>query len=317
VARVIPVAPVNHAARGIGVDGVLVADKPRGPTSHDVVAQARRQYGTRAVGHAGTLDPMATGVLVLLFGEATKLSGYLAAATKRYRATVRFGQATDTLDAAGHVTETRDLPPGWLDPAALSAAIDAERDRTQQRPPQVSALHVDGERAHARTRRGETVILPLREVSVSRLSLVEVEANLVTADLIVSKGYYVRAFARDLGQALGVPAHLAELRRISSGVFGLDEATAWPPPEAVPLLPTARAAERALDCAELTAEGSRRAGHGQALSAADFVVDPAAPHAHAESSALPVAYLDPSRSLVALGRQEGPDRYVVIRGFRT
>ena len=119
--------------------GGLVVDKPSGPTSHDVVARARRVYGTREIGHAGTLDPMASGVLVLMIGEACKLSQYLTAASKRYMATVGFGRSTDTLDALGQTTEERILPAGWLDQAALAAALSLESQRESQVPPAVSA----------------------------------------------------------------------------------------------------------------------------------------------------------------------------------
>ncbi|HSC88868.1 MAG TPA: tRNA pseudouridine(55) synthase TruB, partial [Polyangiaceae bacterium] len=136
---------------GNAVHGVLVVDKPRGPTSHDVVGMLRRQFGTRRVGHAGTLDPMATGVLVALFGEATKLSAVLTRETKEYEAVVEFGKATDTLDAEGRPTRTKQLEPGWLDHAQLAEALERELFREVQIPPVVSAIRIGGERAHALT----------------------------------------------------------------------------------------------------------------------------------------------------------------------
>jgi len=203
------------------VHGVLVVDKPGGMTSHDVVARARRLFGTRAVGHAGTLDPMATGVLVLLFGEACKLSAYLTGQDKTYSAGVRFGSATDSLDADGRVTEERTLPAGWLARETLDRALAVERARTLQVPPAVSAISEGGRRAYQRVRAGETVELAPRPVRVARLELLEWSDAGVDVELEVSKGYYVRAFARDLGATLGVPAHLGRLRRLTSGAFSL------------------------------------------------------------------------------------------------
>jgi tRNA pseudouridine55 synthase len=218
--------------------GALVVDKPTGPTSHDVVALARRALGTREVGHAGTLDPMASGVLVLLVGEATKLVPYATAAEKTYVATITLGRATDTHDALGATTAERPLP-SWLEdelaralrgaPAPrLEEALARTAAREEQVPPAFSALHVDGERAHERARRGEVLTLPARRVGVRRLSLVGVEGASVTVELTVDKGFYVRSFARDLGDALLVPAHLSALRRTASGVFALDRAAPWP-----------------------------------------------------------------------------------------
>lgn len=299
-----------------GPDGVLVVDKPDGPTSHDVVSRARRVYGTRSVGHAGTLDPMATGVLVLVLGEATKLSGVLTRADKEYRATVRFGAATDTLDARGAEVERAALPAGWLELDRLHAALDAERARTLQVPPAVSAIRVGGEHAYQRARRGEGVVLEERCVAVRELELHQASDAELVVRLRVSKGYYVRAFARDLGLALGVPAHLAALRRTASGSFDVDEAVAWPPAAgAVPeLLPIGRAVQRALPCVRLADSGVERARQGKLLEASDFVDDVADVHRDSSKEA-PVAWLDAGSELVALGaRVEGG--YRVVRGFR-
>lgn len=289
-------------------DGVLVVDKPRGPTSHDVVSAARRLYRTRDVGHAGTLDPMATGVLVLLFGEATKLSGYLTAEDKRYRAVVAFGTATDTLDADGSVTERRELPRGGIDRAELERALDEERCRTQQVPPVFSAISVGGKRAHRLGRGGQVPQLAPRAVAVRELALAAREPGSATLELVVSKGYYVRALARDLGERLGVPAHLAELRRLASGSFTLDEAVRWPLEQPAALLDIASAARRALPHAVLSAIGERRARQGRALGPDDFEALPSAPGA-------PVAWLAPGGELVALGEEREPGVFRVVRGF--
>jgi tRNA pseudouridine55 synthase len=295
-------------------DGVLVADKPEGPTSHDVVRQARRLYASRAVGHAGTLDPMATGVLLLLFGEALKLSTYLTAAEKRYRARVAFGRATDTLDAVGNTTDESPLGPGWLDPAELARAIELERARTEQVPPSYSAIRLAGERAHHLSRRGDAPELPARPVRVSALEVVSVAADSSSVDLelTVSKGYYVRALARDLGNGLGVPAHLAALRRLASGAFTLDDAVAWPRSDRAPLIPLEAAVARVLRLVQLNASGERRARFGQPLSADDFAEDPAP--AHGDRDPAVVGWTDASGRLVALGRRED-GAYRVVRGF--
>jgi len=289
--------------------GVLVVDKPGGPTSHDVVREARKLFGTREVGHAGTLDPMATGVLILLFGEATKLSAHLTLHDKSYRAMVSFGRATDTLDAEGNVTEERAIAPGEITRERLEHALAVERARSEQQPPLFSAISVEGRRAHRIGRSGESVTLPVRPVKVHELSLLESESASATVELRVSKGYYVRAFARDLGAELGVPAHLASLRRLASGPFGLDEAVTWPPAEPAGLLPIATAAARALPSAVLGPEGATRARQGRVLEAGDFVRAP-------DACTGPSAWLGPDGELVALGEEREPGRYHVVRGFQ-
>ncbi|HLV68236.1 MAG TPA: tRNA pseudouridine(55) synthase TruB [Polyangiaceae bacterium] len=291
------------------VHGVLVVDKPGGMTSHDVVAGARRLFGTRAVGHAGTLDPMATGVLVLLFGEACKLSAYLTGQNKTYRAGVRFGKATDSLDADGRVTEERTLPGGWLAESALERALDVERARTLQVPPAVSAISEGGRRAYERVRAGETVELAARPVRVARLELLEWSDAGAAVELEASKGYYVRAFARDLGATLGVPAHLESLRRLASGAFSLRDAHAWPPPSPLPgLVPTVEAARRALPTTHLSSAATVKARRGQAL-AANEVESTAGPN---EIS----CWLSPEGELVALGMRTDAGVFRVVRGMR-
>jgi tRNA pseudouridine55 synthase len=223
------------------LDGVLVIDKPRGPTSHDVVRRLRRALGVRAIGHAGTLDPMATGVLVVAVGEATKLVPWLTAHDKGYEATVALGIETDTLDAEG--AEVRRVAPSvalcealaardvetW---PALRAALEDERARTLQTPPAYSAIRTGGERAHARARRGERLELAPRPVVVHRLRVVDASAEppSLQVSLDVGKGYYVRALARDLAGALGTVGHLTALRRTRSGCFTLADAHALDAP---------------------------------------------------------------------------------------
>ncbi len=242
--------------------GVLLIDKPAGKTSHDVVALLRRRLGTRRVGHAGTLDPMATGLLVGLVGEATKLEPYLSSSHKRYVAEVSLGAATDTLDREGEITHTGELPaalvhelahaPGdaELGSGLLRAALDAEGARRLQIPPAYSAIKIDGVRSHRLARSGREVELAPRDVRVLSLELLasSAEPPMLRVQLDVSKGYYVRAFARDLGEGLGVPAHLSALRRTRSGPFQIEDAVAAEllnvelTPRLIPLLSAARAA---------------------------------------------------------------------------
>lgn len=282
---------------------VIVFDKPEGPTSHDVVARTRRLAGTRRVGHAGTLDPMASGVLLILLGEATKLSPYLTGSDKTYLAEVRFGKSTTTLDAQGEPTAEAALAPGWLDAARLDAALDAAREQTEQVPPSVSAIHVAGERAHDRVRRGETVQLPPRAVAVRSLTLESVGQERVTLRLTVSAGYYVRALARDLGQALGVPAHLSALRRERSGSFTLEQASPFPPASWPPArLSMTEAIERTLPVARLGPAEAVLARQGKRLAATD------APGVG------PIALLGPDGELVAIAARDG-ETLRVLRGF--
>jgi tRNA pseudouridine55 synthase len=206
------------------IHGVFLYDKPVGPTSHDVVLEARRRFRTRRIGHAGTLDPMASGLLVLLLGEATKLSNVLTLAEKEYLTTVEFGVTTSSFDAQGTITGRRDLPDSFPDPASLEMALRAERERTLQVPPQVSAIKVSGKRGHERARAGEEFELEPRDVRVFSLELTGRAARRISCRLVVSKGYYVRALARDLGTALSAPAHLTELRRVRSGSFHVEQA---------------------------------------------------------------------------------------------
>jgi tRNA pseudouridine55 synthase len=199
------------------VDGVLVCDKPAGMTSHDVVARVRRLAGQRRVGHGGTLDPPATGVLVLALGRATRLLPFLPTEPKRYRARIAFGAETDTLDAAGTVTATADA--GAVDEAGLRAALAGFVGPQEQVPPMVSAIKVAGERLYAKARRGEEVERAPRPIVVHALELLPGERPLATVEVVCSGGTYVRSLAADLGRALGTLAHLDSLRRTAVGRF--------------------------------------------------------------------------------------------------
>jgi tRNA pseudouridine55 synthase len=210
--------------------GVVVIDKPAGWTSHEVIAKIRRLAGTRKVGHAGTLDPMATGVLIVGIEKATRLLGYLALSEKAYEATIRLGIATITDDAEGEITAG--IGAAGLDEQDIERAMDALRGEILQIPSAVSAIKINGVRSYKRVRGGEVVNLTPRPVRVSRLAAVARRAAEVNAvqvlDLDVqvdcSSGTYVRALARDLGAALGVGGHLTRLRRTRVGAFDLDEA---------------------------------------------------------------------------------------------
>ena len=223
--------------------GLVVVDKPGGMTSHDVVGRLRRHFGTRKVGHAGTLDPMATGVLVVGIERATKLLGLLALETKSYRATIRLGESTTTDDAEGTTLDRVDAS-GVTD-AAIDAGVAALTGEISQVPSAVSAIKVDGRRAYDRVRAGEEVELRPRPVTISRFDVLErrrgggvVDLGVVDIDVVVdcSTGTYIRALARDLGAALGVGGHLTALRRTQVGPFGLDLARTLDELEAEPRL---------------------------------------------------------------------------------
>lgn len=211
------------------VSGILFVDKPTGPTSHTVVAQTRRALNTRKVGHAGTLDPMATGLLTLGVGTSTRLLTYLVGLGKQYTATIRLGVATHTDDAEGTVTFTAD-PTVLHDVTehALHAQIAGLTGTISQRPSSVSAIKVDGKRAHERVREGEDVVLASRTVTVDRFDVRDIRRSTGAIDLDVvvdcSSGTYIRALARDLGEALGVGGHLIALRRTRVGPFSVNSA---------------------------------------------------------------------------------------------
>jgi len=253
---------------------------------------------------------MATGVLLLLFGEATKLSGFLTRDRKRYRATVCFGRGTDTLDADGQTTEEQVVAPGQLSEAAISSALAGEKARRAQVPPAVSAIKVDGRRSYALARAGQAPELSPREVEVESLLLVSSSDREIVVEVEASKGYYVRALARDLGAALGLPAHLSALRRLASGRFELADAVPWPLNPTLPLLPTAEAARRALPSGILNETGERRARLGQTVEQTDFIeLALAAP---LET----VAWFASSGELIALGQERTAGEFRVVRGFR-
>jgi tRNA pseudouridine55 synthase len=202
--------------------GILVVNKDRGWTSHDVVAKVRRVAGLKRVGHAGTLDPMAEGVLPVLLGRATRLAELLQAGRKTYLATVSLGAATETDDAEGRVTEQMDVPP--LSADAVSQVLQRFLGEQMQLPPRYSALKVNGERAYAVARRGDDVALAARSICVYDLQLRAFSPTQLELEVACSKGTYVRALARDIAAALGTVGHLSGLQRTQVGPFTLGDA---------------------------------------------------------------------------------------------
>jgi tRNA pseudouridine55 synthase len=274
--------------------GLVVVDKPSGWTSHDVVARVRRLAGTRRIGHAGTLDPMATGVLVLGLGHGTRLLTFLVGSDKSYAATIRLGAATLTDDAEGEVVATADASS--VDEARLGSAVAALTGSIEQRPSAVSAIKVDGRRAYARVRAGEQVELAARPVTVHRFAVLAVRPEMLDGvpmldldvEVDVSSGTYVRALARDLGAALGVGGHLTALRRTRVGPFGLDTARPLGDLEHdFGYLPLDRAARLALPARELSEAEVRTVRFGQRL-------------AESGPGEVPVAAFGPGGDLVAV-----------------
>ncbi|HTW13538.1 MAG TPA: tRNA pseudouridine(55) synthase TruB [Nocardioides sp.] len=248
--------------------GLVVVDKAGGMTSHDVVAKVRRLAGTRKVGHAGTLDPMATGVLVLGVNRATRLLGHLMLTEKAYDATVRLGVATTTDDAEGEATAAVDA--SHLDPASVRAAFAEQVGDIEQVPTAVSAIKIDGKRAYQRVRDGEQVELKARTVTVHELVVHDVrpEGAVVDVDISLrcSSGTYVRAIARDVGAALDVGGHLTALRRTAVGPYDLGVArTLDELGESFAVLPVAEAARAAFPVVELDEDQARDVRVGRPL----------------------------------------------------
>jgi tRNA pseudouridine55 synthase len=241
--------------------GILLVDKPGGMTSHDVVSRARRALGTRKVGHAGTLDPMATGLLLLGVDSATRLLTYLVGLGKRYTATIRLGAATDTDDAEGSVISTADASGiGGVDTSAFTGTIE-------QVPSSFSAVKVDGRRSYDRARAGEEVVLAPRTVTVSRFDVLAErhDGSFLDLDVVVecSSGTYIRALARDLGRHLGVGGHLTALRREAIGGFEVRDAVAIDDLDAAALRAPASIAAELFPVARLDAAQTLDLAHGK------------------------------------------------------
>jgi tRNA pseudouridine55 synthase len=247
-----------------GVDGVLVVDKPAGPTSHDLVDRVRRELGTRRVGHTGTLDPFATGVLPICVGRATRLARFLSGGEKEYLATVRLGFATTTDDLTGDALGPITAFEGTLE--QLSAAVASLVGSYDQVPPAFSARHVAGRRLYELARQGEAVPRAATRVSVYALELASRAAETVALVVRCSPGTYVRALARDLGERLGTGAHLIALRRTRSGAFDLSQAVAGDDLSgAAGMLTPMSGLLSDLPAVRVGEEGRRLVGHGREL----------------------------------------------------
>jgi tRNA pseudouridine55 synthase len=301
--------------------GLVIVDKPGGMTSHDVVARVRRLAGTRKVGHAGTLDPMATGVLVVGVEKATRLLGYLTLTEKEYAATIRLGQSTSTDDAEGEITGTGSaagVSAAALTQHELHEAVASLTGEIQQVPPAVSAIKVDGQRAYRLTRAGAAPELKARPVTVYEFAVTAVRrvkeectapgspvgGGLLDVDATVrcSSGTYIRALARDLGAALGTGGHLTRLRRTRVGGYGLEAArTLEQLADRFEVLPLAQAASAAFPSRNLSADEARRLANGGRLAAT------------AQATAGPTAAYAPDGTLIALVTEEsGQARPLVV-----
>ncbi len=277
-------------------NGFLILDKPLGLSSRQALDRVRRLYHTRKAGFAGTLDPLASGVLICALGSATRLLTYLEADAKRYVATVELGKETDTDDAEGREVAQGDWTA--VSREQVEAALTAFRGAIRQRPPAYSAISVGGQRLYALARRGEAVVAPEREVTIHGLSLVFWQPPRLTLEVYCSKGTYIRALARDLGRVLGCCAYLAALRRTVSGAFSLDQAHSLDQLESADdeqragyLLPP-RAGVAHLPVRVLDAEAVEYIRRGQRVP-------------HTEHSDGPVVIVDNGGILVAIGRYDG------------
>ena len=276
--------------------GLVVVDKPAGLTSHDVVARIRRIAGTRKVGHAGTLDPMATGVLVIGVGRATRILGHLSLGEKSYAATIRLGASTVTDDADGEIVGGVDA--SGVTPGALASETGALTGQIRQVPSTVSAVKVGGVRSYARVRSGEQVELKARVVTVGRLEVVGTRRSGPYLDVDVevdcSTGTYIRAIARDLGAALGVGGHLTALRRTRVGPFSLDAAHTLDQLETdLALMPLADAAAAVFARLDVDADTAVRVAHGAPLPRTGIAPGP-------------VAVFGPDGTLLSLVEDRGP-----------
>ena len=244
------------------ISGFALVDKPIGMSSHDAVAVARRRLSERAIGHTGTLDPLASGLLVLVIGRATRLARFVEATEKRYLASVSLGRATTTFDAEGETSAEAPVPA--LDPAAIESALASLVGPLVQQVPLYSAVKVGGERLYRRARRGEVVEAPTREVEIGALRLLGVDGPRLEVEALVSRGTYIRALAVQIGAALGVPAHLAGLRRVAVGAHRVEDAVVPDALEAARVRPLEAAVEH-LEGLTLPAEAVVEVEHGRKL----------------------------------------------------
>jgi len=250
------------------MNGFLVVDKTGGMTSHDVVAKIRKRFGTKKVGHAGTLDPMATGVLVIGLGNATRLLQYVTDGTKAYNGTIRLGSATHTDDREGdEISRATVDEVAAVSDEAIRAELAAMVGTIKQRPSSVSAIKIDGKAAHQRIREGESVDIPEREVTITSIDIKNIlrseSAIDIEIEVICSAGTYIRSIARDLGDRLGVGGHLTTLRRTLVSPFTLDEAAPWESAEAID---TAAGISRLFPARTLNFDEMLEISHGRFLA---------------------------------------------------
>ena len=291
------------------MDGVLVIDKPAGPTSHDVVARVRRAVREKRIGHTGTLDPLASGVLPLVIGRATRLASLLSSSEKAYEAGIRLGAATGTYDVTG-------LPGDAGIPAApavsletIEAALDRFRGPFEQVPPAYSAKKVAGVPAYVLARRHEPAELKAVTVATRELDVVGLDQGLLTLRMVTTPGFYVRSLAHDLGQVLGCGAYLESLRRLRAGAFDLSSAVPLEAAEQDPAGAIARMVplEQLLPeipAVTLSARGVTKASHGNPLGPADLAPAPTGPDPGHDSRSDPVVrMLGPDGGLLGLARQ--------------
>jgi tRNA pseudouridine55 synthase len=313
---------VARSSLGPGLDGILVVDKPIGPTSHDIVGLVRRLAATKRVGHGGTLDPFASGVLPVFLGRATRVVEFHLADSKAYRATICFGASSTTDDLEGELTPS-DGPPATRE--AVEAAVSSFTGAIRQRPPAYSAIKVGGRRAYAMARAGETVELKERDVIIDSFTIAawddsDPERPIAVVDVTCSAGTYVRALARDLGSAVGSAAYLGALRRTAAGSFGEDgavtldavrSATADGPEGLVPLLRPIDAGLERFPRVDLDEHEVDSVAQGQYVKPAGGIPG------HADHYRL----IDPSGRLVAIaipagGGRLAPDKVLVSSGER-
>jgi len=287
------------------LDGVLVVDKPVGPTSHDVVALVRRALREKRIGHTGTLDPLASGVLPLVIGRATRLASLLSSSEKEYEAGVRLGASTDTYDAASLPLGASPPSPPAVDRDAVEAALDRFRGPFEQMPPAYSAKKVGGVAAYKLARRQEPAALRAVPVATHTLVLVAYDDGLVTLRMVTTPGFYVRSLAHDLGQLLGCGAYLESLRRTRAGAFDLASAVPLevigrdPEAAVAKLVPLEQLAPE-LPAVRVTPRGATRVAHGNFLAVNDFAEKGSGPVSGA------VRVFDEGVRLLAIGRY-GPD----------
>lgn len=286
----------------MATSGILLVDKPGGMTSHDVVARTRRVFGTRKVGHAGTLDPMATGLLVVGIEAATRLLTFVVGADKTYLATIRLGQSTGTDDADGEILTSADPERvAAISAGEIATGVAALTGAISQVPSAVSAIKVDGRRAYDRVRAGEEVVLAARDVVVSRFDVLDDrpgDGGVRDLDVVVdcSSGTYIRALARDLGAALGVGAHLTALRRTRVGPFDVADASSLDDLAEARPLSAADAAARILPVLEVSAQEAVDLRHGKRLAGQRARLE--GPRA---------AAIDPDGALIGIVERRGDD----------